>query len=63
MIDAIRDLTEALGVTPATFDALIILVIIVGGLWALVRLYQDLTRDPDAIEPIQTPKVKFKKRD
>jgi hypothetical protein len=51
---AIRDLSNSLGVTPETFNTLIVGVIIVGCLWAVVRLYQDFTR-PLPAEPSTPP--------
>lgn len=54
---AIRDLVETLGITPDTFDILIYIVIIVGVIWAVRRLYLDLTSPPlddeeERVEPI-----------
>lgn len=43
-MDAIRDLINSIGLSPDHFDLLIIGVVVVGGIWALIRLFQDLTR-------------------
>ncbi len=45
-MDPIRDLVDTLGITPTTFDYLIILTIVVGSVWAARRLYGDLTSPP-----------------
>ncbi len=41
-----KDLIEQIGLQPEHFDMLIIAVIIVGGLWAVIRLYRDLSGPP-----------------
>ncbi len=46
-MDAIRDLIDNLGLQPQTFDMLIYLTIVVGGIWAAVKLYRDLTTPTD----------------
>lgn len=41
-----RDLIEQIGLQPEHFDTLIIIVIIVGSIWAILRIYRDLTSPP-----------------
>lgn len=46
--------------TQEIFDGLIILVIFIGGIWAAIRFYQDMTRplapeDTDWMEAIPSP--------
>lgn len=41
-----KDLIEQIGLQPEHFDILIILVIIVGSIWAVIRLYRDLSGPP-----------------
>ena len=43
-MDIIRDLVDTLGIQPQHFDYLITAVIVIGGGWAVVRLFQDFTR-------------------
>jgi hypothetical protein len=43
MMEPIQDLVETIGLRPEHFDYLIIAVIVVGGIWAVIKLYQDLT--------------------
>jgi len=43
-MDAIRDLINSIGLKPEHFDLVVIGVVIVGGIWAIIRLFQDLTR-------------------
>ncbi|MFP4324325.1 MAG: hypothetical protein ACLFTK_17855 [Anaerolineales bacterium] len=45
-MEPIRDLVDALGITPDTFDYFVLITIIVGGVWAVIRLYRDLTGPP-----------------
>jgi hypothetical protein len=42
-MDAVRDFVDMFGLQPETFNILIILCILVGGAWAVKRLYTDLT--------------------
>jgi|GEM_PF-4373190 len=60
-MDAIRDLVDTLGITPETFDTLIIIIIVIGSIWAGFRIYQDLTRDISEDEPTERPKIQVKK--
>lgn len=53
MQNFIQDLVETIGLQPQHFDLLIILVIVVGGIWAAVRLYQDFTRPLDTADSEQ----------
>jgi hypothetical protein len=46
-MDALRDLFADLNIRGETFNTLIILLIIFGSLWAIKRLYTDLTRPLD----------------
>ena len=46
-MQVIRDLADTIGVQASHFDILITAVIVVGGVWAAVRLYQDFTRPLD----------------
>ncbi|MBZ0305622.1 MAG: hypothetical protein K8I82_06100 [Anaerolineae bacterium] len=41
-----KDLIEQIGLQPEHFDILIILVIIVGSIWAVIRLYRDVSGQP-----------------
>ncbi|MCL4877668.1 MAG: hypothetical protein KJ064_13485 [Anaerolineae bacterium] len=41
-----RELIEQIGLQPEHFDYLVIAVIIVGGIWAIIRLYRDLSGPP-----------------
>jgi hypothetical protein len=43
----IRDITDSIGIQASHFDYLITAVIVAGGIWAVVRLYQDFTRPLD----------------
>ena len=52
-MQAIRDLVDTIGIQPSHFDILITAVIVVGGVLAAVRLYQDFTRPLDDDDAIQ----------
>jgi len=43
----IRDIVDAIGIQASHFDYLITAVIVGGGIWAVVRFYQDMTRPLD----------------
>ena len=47
----IRDISDSLGVQGYYFNILIIIVVVTGGIWAAIRLYQDFTRPLDEDEP------------
>ncbi|NJL93233.1 MAG: hypothetical protein HC915_05630 [Anaerolineae bacterium] len=58
-MDIIRNLVEELGLQPEHFDLLIILCIVAGGAWGIVRLYRDLTGPVrDLYPPEETPQAK-----
>ena len=63
-MDFMRDLVDTIGLQPEHFNYLIVLVIVGGGIWAVKRLYNDLTGAPidydnDPIEPIR---ISFRKK-
>ena len=51
-MDFIRDFVETMGLQRGHFDAMIYGVIAVGGVWAAIRLYRDLTGPPIDYEAI-----------
>ncbi len=59
-----RDFVNEIGLQPEHFDLLIIAVIFVGGAWAILRLYQDLTRGSreDTADLYPTPNAKNEDR-
>lgn len=59
-MDAIRDLVNETGLQPEHFDTMIFAVIFVGGIWAAVRLYRDLTRE--TIEPVNPITINLRRQ-
>lgn len=57
-MDFIREFSDSIGLQAETFDYLIIAVIIVGGIWAAIRFYQDMTRSlpEEGDYPMSKPK-------
>ena len=51
-MDLIRDFVETIGLQRGHFDVMIYGVIAVGGVWAALRLYRDLTGPPIDYEAI-----------
>ena len=63
-MDAIRNLIEALGIQPTTFNTLTIGIIVLGSLLAVRKLYKDLTGPPldDEDQRVEPIKIKLGKQ-